>query len=83
MTASILSLGDFQDLLNRFGGDLATWPTHHRTAAEALLKTSDEARDLLAAAVEVDTVLADSPHAPKGLANRIIEAALAKKPSKG
>lgn len=76
MTASALSLEGFQDLIDRFGGDLSTWPATDRTAADMLLSHSAEAQSLLATAQGLDAGLAATPKAPAGLADRIVAAAL-------
>lgn len=76
MTASTLSLEGFRDLLDRFGGDLNSWPARERNAADALLAVSSDAQTLLAQAVTVDDILSTVPKAPVGLADRIVAAAL-------
>lgn len=82
MTASSLSLEGFRDLLDRFGGDLTSWPARDRLAADSLLAISRDAQTLLAQANVVDGVLSATPKAPAGLADRIVAAALDQPPSR-
>ena len=82
MTASTLTLEGFRDLLDRFGGDLTSWPARERVAADALLAISADAKALLAETAAVDSVLATPPKAPAGLADRIVAAALEQSPSR-
>jgi hypothetical protein len=76
MTASSLSIEDFQDLLDRLGGDTNAWPHPIRDYAENLLAQSLEARTLLAEACAVHAGLKETVKAPSGLADRIIKTAL-------
>ncbi|MBR9971450.1 hypothetical protein [Magnetospirillum sulfuroxidans] len=81
MSKTILTVGDFSDLLDRLGPELGRWPSAERQGAEALLLQSDEAAALLTdALVLADTISAVQPKAPAGLADRIIAAAGAEKP---
>lgn len=81
---SILSLDEFKDLLDRFGGDLSAWPAARRTDAKDLLDRSADARGLLDEAVSLDASLGTMPKAPAGLSDRIVAAALkASPPRKG
>lgn len=82
MTASTLTLEGFRNLLDRFGGDLTSWPARERIAADALLAISADAKALLAESMAVDHVLAAVPKAPAGLADRVIAAALEQSPSR-
>ena len=63
---------DFEDLLDRRGADLASWP--EQAAAEALLARSGAARAMLKQAQELATLLDDAflAVAPVGLKTRIL-----------
>lgn len=74
MTLSPLSLEGFQDLLDRLGGSVESWPTPHRAAAEELLASSADARGMLEAAQAVEAALRESPKAPRSLVDRILAA---------
>lgn len=81
MNDLVLSVGEFSDLLDRLGCDLAHWPDAQRKAAEILLEQSPTAVEALAEAVALaDSVKAGQPKAPAGLADRIIAAAGSEKP---
>ncbi|MBI2242057.1 MAG: hypothetical protein HYU59_14780 [Magnetospirillum gryphiswaldense] len=76
-----MTVGEFSDLLDRLGSDLAQWPEPQRHAAEALLERSSSAAQALAEALKLaDAVKASQPKAPSGLADRIIAAAGSEKP---
>jgi hypothetical protein len=51
---------EFEDLIDRHGGDLTRWPAGLRAEAAALLRLSVPARDALAAMREVERFLAAS-----------------------
>jgi hypothetical protein len=71
-----MDLAQLQDLIDRLGEDMASWPAEQRAAAEALLLSSGEARERLAAAQRLRAALAAPPvRAPAGLADRILAAA--------
>lgn len=75
MTIRSLTVEGFQDLLDRFGGALESWPKPDRNAAEKLLAASPEARRLLDDAQALDAHLRDgTPKAPPGLVDRILSA---------
>lgn len=78
MTDLLLTLDAFQELLDRLGGDVSGWPAAERTAALSLLENSPQAQEMLAHAGMLDAALAQAPKAPRGLADRIVNAALAK-----
>lgn len=81
MSNTSLSVGEFSDLLDRLGCDLAVWPIAQRQAAEALLQSSAAATETLAEAIALaETMKAAQPKAPAGLADRIIAAAGSEKP---
>ena len=76
-----MTVGEFSDLLDRLGCDLAHWPEAQRRAAEALLESSPEATEALAEALSLaEAVKAGQPKAHAGLAERIIAAAGSEKP---
>ncbi len=76
MNTSPISVGQFQELLDRLGDDLSAWPKDIRNQAFELLETSDDARRCLAVAQAHAADLRDSiPKAPKGLVDRILKAA--------
>ena len=70
----IMDLSTFNDLLDRHGPALDTWPESFRRDAEALLQTSPEAADALADAQTLANLLAAMPEAPAPpyLAGRIL-----------
>jgi len=81
MSDTLLSVGEFSDLLDRLGCDLAHWPDPQRRAAETLLEASPSAVEALAEAIALaEAVKASQPKAPAGLADRIITAAGSEKP---
>lgn len=80
MTNFFSSLETFRDHLNRHGGDLCRWPAGHRAAARPLLDHSPEAQTMLAEAIGLDSCIATLPKAPRGLADRIVAAALSQDP---
>jgi hypothetical protein len=72
---SSLNLADFQDLLDRLGEDLSTWPAPQQQAAASLLEASEPARALLEEARLMRRALVSPPvRAPAGLADRIMQA---------
>lgn len=81
MTDTLLSLEGFQDLLDRLGGDLSAWSEPQQAAANALLAVSPDAQNILAAALRLDADLRAQPKAPAGLADRIMAASGAKRPT--
>ncbi len=67
----------FESLLERWGAEMAGWPSTERAAAQALLENSDEARTLLQ---EAQMLVALLDEAPKGevhgvLTTRILQGA--------
>ncbi len=71
-----MDVREFEDLIDRLGEDLSRWPDAQRLAAEELLASSAEARDLHDDARVLRQVLASPPvRAPAGLADRIVAAA--------
>jgi|AGTN01.1.fsa_nt_gi hypothetical protein len=75
MTARPLTVEGFQDLLDRLGATLDSWPEPDRAAAESLLAASTEARERFDAARTLESRLRDgTPKAPPGLVDRIISA---------
>lgn len=63
----------FQDLVDRLGDDLATWPQKKRHDAEILLDASAAARLILAEAHKLRAAFASLPRpaAPASLAARL------------
>jgi hypothetical protein len=84
-----MNVVEFEDLLDRLGDDLSTWPAGQRVEARALLAQSAEANALLREARAMRGLLARPPvKAPAGLADRIMAQAtsapaVAKAPEKG
>lgn len=79
MTAPLMTVGEFQDILDRFGENPADWPSDRRSSAESLLARSDAARNILAEAKALRQRFNDSGvTAPPGLADRIVAKALDK-----
>lgn len=68
-----MELADFNDLLDRLGDDMSTWPDQSRQDAERLLLVSDDARLALAEAQRLRHLLTpDRATAPAGLVDRIM-----------
>lgn len=72
-----MDIDDFEDRVDRWGEDVSAWPEPSRSDARALLRTSAEARQVLADAVALRTALSAraSVRAPAGLTDRILAAA--------
>jgi len=69
-----MDVAGFQDLLDRLGEDLSTWPEQPRHDAELLLRSSEAAREALAQAQSLRQILSSRPvSAPPGLINRIMQ----------
>jgi hypothetical protein len=72
-----MNVVEFEDLLDRLGDDLSTWPAGQRSEARVLLAQSAEANALLREAQEMRGLLARPPvSAPAGLADRIMTQAV-------
>jgi hypothetical protein len=70
----MMDVADFQDLLDRLGDDLSTWPDQSRHDAESLLRGSEAARTALAEAQGLRQILSPQPvTAPPGLIDRIMQ----------
>jgi hypothetical protein len=68
-----MNVADFEDLLDRLGEDMSSWPAPQREAAAVLLRSSDEARALLDQAKLLRRALSAPPlRAGAGLADRIM-----------
>jgi hypothetical protein len=68
-----MNITEFEDLLDRLGEDISTWPAPLQQAAAVLLGSSDQARGLLEEARLMRRALAGTPiQAPAGLADRIM-----------
>lgn len=68
-----MNITEFEDLLDRLGEDMSTWPAPLQQAAAALLGSSDQARGLLEETRLMRRALTGAPiQAPAGLANRIM-----------
>lgn len=74
----MMRIEEFEDLLDRHGEDLSAWPVPDRDSGLALLRTSQEARDLVEEARSLRHAFgADSlPPAPPDLAHRVIANAI-------
>lgn len=72
-----ISLVQFRELVEHYGAALASWPVEHRASAQALIESSDEAREILAEIAEMERALRSAPpmKAPAGLVDRIMTAA--------
>jgi len=69
-----MDVAGFQDLLDRLGDDLSTWPEQPRHDAELLLRASAAARAALAEAQGLRQILSSPPvTAPRGLIDRIMQ----------
>jgi hypothetical protein len=68
-----MNITEFEDLLDRLGEDMSTWPAPLQQAAAVLLGSSDQARGLLEETRLMRQALAGTPiRAPAGLADRIV-----------
>ena len=71
-----MDVTEFEELIDRLGEDLSRWPDDRRLSAEALLAQSSAAQALLdEARVLRQALAAPAIRAPKGLADRIVNAA--------
>ncbi|MBB5049142.1 hypothetical protein HNR60_003916 [Rhodopseudomonas rhenobacensis] len=69
----MITAADFQDLLDRLGEDLESWPVPQRQAAAELLRQSGEARAMLDQAGLLRRALASEPvRAGAALTERIM-----------
>lgn len=76
-----MTVDEFRECLDRYGGDLATWPPLTARAGRRLLADSLAAQAMLDEMVAIELALgggADSP--PPDLADRIFEKAFAADP---
>lgn len=79
MTGPLVTVDEFQHLLDRHGDNIDEWPADLRPSALALLSQSAEARRCLDEARALRQHLqATAPKAPAGLIDRILAAALGK-----
>jgi hypothetical protein len=68
-----MNITEFEDLLDRLGEDMSTWPAPLQQAAAVLLGSSDQARGLLEETRLMRRALAGTQiRAPAGLADRIM-----------
>jgi len=72
-----LRVEQFEDALDEYGADLAAWPPDLADAANRLLASDAEARDILEDERTISAAFAAPVRAPAGLSNRILEEALA------
>lgn len=73
---SSFTITDLEVAIDQFGADSAAWPPTTLAAARLLLAGSDDARALLAQAVQLEQALRGQPvKAPSGLVDRITSAA--------
>jgi hypothetical protein len=73
-----MDIEEFEDLLDRLGEDISTWPADKQRPAAKLLAESSEAQDLMRDAVALRGLMArPSMSAPSGLSERIFERAAA------
>lgn len=74
-----MTIDEFEDLLDRCGDDVASWPVAYRRAGLVLLRESQAARDLVEEAWSMRQAFAPDPsqRAPAELADRIIARAAA------
>lgn len=69
-----MDIPEFEDLLERLGDDLSTWPADRRDQAASLLRSSEQARAALAEAQQLRNALRSiSTPAPAGLVDRIMQ----------
>ena len=77
-TEQRMTLPQFQDLVDRLGAEPDQWPAPDRADAEALLARSAPAQKILEDARALKAALSGpATPAPAGLAQRIVDAALA------
>ncbi len=68
-----MNVADFEDLLDRLGDDMSTWPAPLQQSAADLLRSSDPARLLLEEAKRLRQALSAPPvRATAGLTDRIM-----------
>jgi hypothetical protein len=68
-----MNVADFEDLLDRLGDDMSTWPAPQQQSAADLLRSSDQARLLLDEARRLRRALSAAPvRAGAGLTDRIM-----------
>lgn len=71
-----MDIVEFEDLLDRLGEDISTWPIDKQSPAAKLLSESSEAQDLMRDAMALRGLMARPPiSAPSGLSERIFERA--------
>jgi hypothetical protein len=71
-----MDVSEFEDLIDRLGEDMSRWPVGQRLAAEKLIASCSEARELLDRARALRQGLTAPPvRAPAGLVDRIVAAA--------
>ncbi|AMN39089.1 hypothetical protein [Rhodoplanes sp. Z2-YC6860] len=71
-----MDIVEFEDLLDRLGEDISTWPVDKQRPAAKLLSESSEAQDLIRDAMALRGLMARPPiSAPSGLSERIFERA--------
>jgi hypothetical protein len=72
---SVLPIDRFKTLLSAYGARLELWPETERAAAQALIESSLEARELVRAEAGLDALFAESlaPDLPPDLARRLAE----------
>jgi hypothetical protein len=71
-----MDIEQFEDLLDRLGEDISTWPADKQRPAAKLLAESSEAQDLMRDAVALRGLMARPPMAaPSRLSERIFERA--------
>lgn len=70
-----MTADEFADLLDRYGTDIAEWPSPLRNEAVRYARVSEEGRRLLAKSIAFDAMLVDSTHVPVPfrLRTRILE----------
>jgi hypothetical protein len=71
-----MNIADFEDLLDRLGDDIPSWPVPLQEAADLLLRSSEDARRLLDESRQLRRALSGPPvRATAGLTERILQAA--------
>ena len=76
-----MSPQEFQDLVDRYGDDFSEWPQAVLSQARALVRSSEEAQDILEQAKSLKFMLVDmGSQAPRLFADRVVELALALDP---
>jgi hypothetical protein len=78
-----MKIEEFEDCVDRFGEDVASWPSPERERGRALLATSTAAQGVVSQAKLLRAAISSAApvRAPAGLADRIMAKAVAARPA--